>query len=193
MKKKIIIGITIVLIILIIAGIIYAISKRENKPDEALTQNEAKQENITNLDEFYNLELTKNKDIRNLPKEYTSFDAQKDNCFVIGAMVHNENLYTEFMTDYKNKKTAFIRVAQNTVEGDVVLYDILYYDKTDKLYLVTDSTRDKFSSEPIINLGEYKNTSEYESHNHIYWVLYNEPITDENFDTDNVFVITTIN
>lgn len=193
MKKKIIIGITIVLIILIIAGIIYAISKRENKPDEALTRNEAKQENITNLDEFYNLELTKDKDIRNLPKEYTSFDAQKDNCFVIGAMVHNENLYTEFMTDYKNKKTAFIRVAQNTVEGDVVLYDILYYDKTDKLYLVTDSTRDKFSSEPIIDLGEYKNISEYESNNHIYWVLYNEPITDENFNTDNVFVITTIN
>ena len=78
------------------------------------------------------------------------------------------------MENYKNKKTAFIRVAQNTVEGDLILIDILYYEKSDKLYIVTDNTRDKFSAETdrIIELKEF---------------------TEENFKTDNVFVITTIN
>lgn len=157
--------------------------------------NKENNSNISNLNDFYNTELTKNRDIRNLSKEYTSFDAQKDNCFVIGAMVHNDNLYSEFMKNYKNKKTAFIRVAQNTVEGDLILTDILYYEKSDKLYIVTDNTRDKFSAETdrIIELKEFNYTSEYKNNNHLYWVLYNEDITEENFKTDNVFVITTIN
>ena len=157
--------------------------------------NKENSSNISNLNDFYNTELTKNRDIRNLSKEYTSFDAQKDNCFVIGAMVHNDNLYSEFMENYKNKKTAFIRVAQNTVEGDLILTDILYYEKSDKLYIVTDNTRDKFSAETdrIIELKEFNYTSEYKNNNHLYWVLYNEDITEENFKTANVFVITTIN
>ena len=150
---------------------------------------------INSLNDFYNTKLTKNKDIRNLSKEYTSFDAQKDNCFVIDTMVHNDNLYSEFMEDYKNKKTAFIRVAQTTVEGDLTLIDILYYDKTDKLYVVTDNTRDKFAAETdrIIQLKEYNYISEYKDNNNLYWVLHNEDITEENFETDNVFVIATIN
>lgn len=193
MNKKIVIGIAVALIILVIVGVVYAISKVGNKPVETLENNEGGLENISNLDEFYSLSLTKDKDIRNLPEGYTSFDAQKDNCFVVGAMVHNDNLYTEFMNDYKNKKTAFIRVAQNTIEGDLVLYDILYYNKTDRLYIVNDSTRDKYTNEATIYLGEYKNISECAINNHLYWVLYNETITDENFQTDNVFVITTIN
>lgn len=120
---------------------------------------------------------------------------KKITVFVIGAMVHNDNLYSEFMENYKNKKTAFIRVAQNTVEGDLILTDILYYEKSDKLYIVTDNTRDKFSAETdrIIELKEFNYTSEYKNNNHLYWVLYNEDITEENFKTDNVFVITTIN
>lgn len=157
--------------------------------------NKENNSSISNLNDFYNTELTKNRDIRNLSKEYTSFDAQKDNCFVIGAMVHNDNLYSEFMENYKNKKTAFIRVAQNTVEGDLILIDILYYEKSDKLYIVTDNTRDKFSAETdrIIELKEFNYISEYKNNNHLYWVLYNEDITEENFKADNVFVITTIN
>lgn len=157
--------------------------------------NKEDKNNISNLNDFYNTELTKNIDIRNLSKEYTSFDAQKDNCFVIGAMVHNDNLHSEFMENYKNKKTAFIRVAQNTIEGDLILTDILYYEKLDKLYIVTDNTRDKFLAEAdrIIELKEFNYISEYKNNNHLYWVLYNEDITEENFKTDNVFVITTIN
>lgn len=150
---------------------------------------------IKELDDFYNTELTKENDIRSLSKEYNSFDAQKDNCFVTGAMVHNENLYIEFMEKYKNKETAFIRVAQNTVEGDLIIYDILYYKNTNKLYLVTDNTRDEFSAQEDrnIELKEFENTSEYNFKNHLYWILYNEEVNDDNFNTDNVFIVTTTN
>ena len=76
--------------------------------------NKENNSSISNLNDFYNTELTRNRDIRNLSKEYTSFDAQKDNCFVIGAMVHNDNLYSEFNIkpepgsyDTNNKLTMF--------------------------------------------------------------------------------------
>lgn len=158
---------------------------------------ELPKDNITikTVDDFYNTTLTQNKDIRNLSSEYSSFDAQKDNFFVIGAMAHNDYLYNEFMENYKNKKSAFIRVAQNTAEGDLILYDILYSEKTDNLYLVKDNTRDEFATKADrkIELKEFKNIAEYKYENHLYWVLYNGNISDENFNTDNVFVITTIN
>ena len=150
---------------------------------------------IKTLDDFYNTTLTKNKDIRDLSIGYNSFDAQKDNCFVIGAMLHNDYLYNEFMENCKNNKSAFIRVAQNTTEGDLILYDILYNEKTNKLYLVKDNTRDNFAidGDRKIELKEFKNIAEYKHQNHLYWVLYNEDITDKNFNTDNVFIIATIN
>ncbi len=158
-------------------------------------KNEEENKNINNIDDFYNTKLTKDNDIRNLGNGYTSFDAQKDNCFVIGAMVHNDYLYNEFMEDYKNGKTTFIRVAQNTIEGDLILYDILYYEETDKLYLVTDNTRDEFAADldRKIELIEFENVSEYEYEDHLYWILYNGEINDDKFKSDDAFVITTIN
>ena len=192
MKKKICIIIGVFLIILLVIGIIINHVDR----GRVSTANRLNDDTtIKTIDAFYNTILTQNKDIRNLPIEYTSFDAQKDNSFVIGAMVHNDYLYNEFMENYKNRKSSFIRVAQNTVEGDLIIYDILYDEKSDTLYLVTDNTRDEFAAEADrkIELKEFKNIAEYEYKNHLYWVLYNENITDENFNTDNVFAITTIN
>lgn len=157
--------------------------------------NEFEQTDIKSLDDFYHTELTQDHDIRELPEEYSSFDAQQDSCFVIGAMVHNDHLCGEFMEDHKNKTSSFIRVVQNTVEGDAFLYDILYYEKTDKLYLVTDRTRDRFSAESDrkIELREFDNIAEYEYKNHLYWILYRGEVNDENFRSDDVFIITMIN
>lgn len=171
--------------------------KYERPIDSAANKKDKDKEAVTieNLDDFYNTALTKEKDIRDLSGSYSSFDAEKDSCFVTGAMVHNEHLYTEFMEDCKNKKTAFIRVAQNTIEGDLILLDILYFENTDRFYLVHDNTRDKFSNKEDrrIELREFTNISEYTKDNHIYWALSNGEITDENFKTEKVFVITTIN
>ena len=38
---------------------------------------------IKNIDDFYNTSLTKEMDIRNLTKKYSSFDAKKDKVFFI--------------------------------------------------------------------------------------------------------------
>lgn len=156
---------------------------------------EFEQTDIKSLDDLYHTEPAQNRDIRELPEEYSSTDAQLDNCFVIGAMVHNDHLYGEFMEDHKNKTSSFIRVVQNTVEGDAILYDILYYEKTDKLYLVTDRTRDRFSAEADrkLELREFDNIAEYEFETHLYWILYRGEVNAENFRTDDVFIITTIN
>lgn len=151
---------------------------------------------IKELDDFYNTELTKDNDIRKLSKEYNISDAKEDNCFVIGAAkVYNDNLYSEFMEDYKNNISSFIRVVQTTIEGDIIIYDILYDQDTDKLYLVIDNTRDEYSSDEDknIELTEFESTSEYKYNNYTYWILYNEEINDNNFNSDDVFIITKIN
>ncbi len=150
---------------------------------------------IKTLDDFYNTSLTKDKDIRNLSELYSSFDAQKDNCFVVGAMVHNDYLYSEFMSKFRNKESAFIRVGENTTEGDLVLNDILYNSETKQLLLVTDNTRDKFSSESerTIKLREFENISEYEYKDRLYWIIYNGELNEETFTSENVFVLTVIN
>jgi len=152
-------------------------------------------EGIKSIDAFYNTTLTQNKDIRNLGKNYTTFDAQKDNCFVIGAMVHNDNLYNEFMENYKKSKSSLIRVAKNTIEGDLILYDVLYNEKLNRIYIVTDNTRDEFAGEDNkkIELKEYKKIGTYQNETGTYWVAYNEEINEDNFNTENTFVIAKIN
>ena len=209
MKKKILIILSIIFLIALIIGAMYLIDMKRMKdnkpvlfstwgylyaPPENINETQENKE-IENIDDFYNTSLTKDKDIRKLGELYNSFDAQKDNCFVIGAMVHNDYLYSEFMNNFKNDKSSFVRVAQNTIEGDLILYDILYLEDIDKLYLVTDNTRDKFAAadDRTIELKQFENITDYKYNDRLYWVLYNGELNDETFKTENVFVITVIN
>ena len=162
--------------------------------------NKENNSNISNLNDFYNTELTKNRDIRNLSKEYTSFDAQKDNCFVIGAMVHNDNLYSEFMDKYNKKENAFIRVVQSTVEGDIFIIDVLYEARNNKIHLVKDDTRDEFSAQEdrTIKYKTYEKTGVWNYQNSQYWVVYNGELPDGtkaeySINSDDLFIIATIN
>lgn len=191
MNKRVIIGIIIVIILIIC---VFTWQKLYNKSNEDTPKQQT--EEVSDLDKFYNNDITKEyKDIRELSESYSKQDAQKDNCFVIGAMVHNDYLYSEFMENYKNGNSAFIRIAQNTAEGDLIIYDIMYDNGKNRISLVTDSTRDKFSSEEdrIIQLREYESIAEYKYNNHLYWVVYNGELNDEALKTDNVFILTTIN
>ena len=192
-KKNILIILGVILVIVICVYLIYYL-KKDNSPQESEIITETEQPEEISLDSFYTSEITdKYKDIRELDELYNSFDAQKDNCFVVGAMVHNDYLYGEFMDNYNNKKEAFIRVVQNTTEGDTIIYDVKYDANLDKVLFVQDTTRDKFSSDQTISLKEFNYTGEYEYENHLYWVLYNEPINDENFNSENTFILVTIN
>lgn len=164
--------------------------------NDDIVENQEKVEENFDLDAFYqNPILQEYKDIRNLEESYSKEQAQSDNCFVIGAMVHNDGLYDEFMVHVQNGEDAFIRVVQYNTEGDVIIDDILYVCDSDKVYLVYDRTRDRFADENdrSITLYEFDNIAEYNYDNHLYWVVFNGEMSDANFESANTFIITLIN
>ena len=157
------------------------------------------QEEVSDLDSFYRNPVTQPyEDIRTLGEYYNKEQAQMDGCFVIGAMVHNENLYSEFMEQHQNKEDTFIRVVQGTEKSGIVIDDILYDSSADKIYLVHDSTRDNSASETdkSITLYEFEDIAEYYNDNgngRLYWIAFNGKISDIDFDSDEIFIITLIN
>lgn len=156
---------------------------------------------ITDINDVYNHSITNDyKDIRSLPQDYSKEQAQKDNCFVIGAMVHNDNLYKEFMNKYNKKENAYIRVVQSTAEGDVFIIDLLYEARNNKIHLIKDNTRDKFSAheDRTIKYKTYEKTGVWNYQNSRYWVAYNGELPnatnkDYNINSDELFIITMIN
>lgn len=121
------------------------------------------------LDEFYDTKLTTGYvNIKQIKEDYTIEEAINDKCFVVShAKVYNENLYEDFMNKYNNKESAYIRLVQPTTEGDLVIYDVKYDKDSDKIILVTDSTRDKFAADNdrIISLHEYEKIGTYRYNN----------------------------
>lgn len=158
-------------------------------------------EEIADINDFYNHSITsKYKDLRTLPENYSKEQAQKDNCFIIGAMVHNDNLYSEFMDKYNKKENAFIRVVQSTVEGDIFIIDVLYEAKNNKIHLVKDDTRDEFSAQEdrTIKYKTYEKTGVWNYQNSQYWIVYNGELLDDtkakySINSDDLFIIATIN
>ncbi|MBO5478890.1 MAG: DUF4362 domain-containing protein [Clostridia bacterium] len=158
-------------------------------------------EAISDINDFYNHSIAANyTDIRNLAQNYSKEQAQKDNCFIIGAMVHNDNLYSEFMDKYDKKEDAFIRVVQSTVEGDIFIIDVLYEARNNKIHLVKDDTRDKFSAQEdrTIKYKTYEKTGVWNYQNSQYWVAYNGELPDGtkaqySINSDELFIIATIN
>lgn len=156
---------------------------------------------ISDVNDFYNHSITENYiDIRTLSKNYSKEQAQKDNCFVIGAMIHNDNLYSEFMKKYNEKENAFIRVVQSTIEGDIFIIDILYEARNNKIHLVKDDTRDVFSAQEdrTIKYKTYEKTGVWNYQDSQYWVAYNGELPDGNtaeylINSENLFIIATIN
>lgn len=156
---------------------------------------------IADINDVYNHSITNNyKDIRSLPQNYSKEEAQKDNCFVIGAMVHNDNLYSEFMDKYNKKENAFIRVVQSTVEGDIFIIDVLYEEINNKIHIVKDNTRDEFTAKEdrTIKYSTYEKTGVWNYQNTQYWVAYNGKLPDGtntqyNINSDELFIIATIN
>ena len=157
-------------------------------------------EGIADINDFYNHSVTsKYQDLRTLPENYSKEQAQKDNCFIIGAMVHNDNLYNEFMEKYNKKENAFIRVVQSTVEGDSFMIDVLYEARNNKIHIVKDNTRDKFSAQEDrkIEYKMYEKTGVWNYQNSQYWVAYNKELPDTkaeySFDSEDLFIIAIMN
>lgn len=153
--------------------------------------------NITGINDVYLHSATKNyTDIRSLPKDYSEEQAQQDNCFVIGSMVHNDYLYTEFIEKYNKNESAFIRVVQSTTEGDIFIIDLLYDSKENKIHFIKDDTRDIFSAENdrTIKYKTYEKTGIWNYQGEKYWVVYNGELPDGlmyqyTINPDELFII----
>lgn len=196
-KKMVVVFIFVLLISVSIFAYLVISMKQENRKTDSEIEREEKE--ITDLDSFYYQNVTKkHQDIRELPEEYTKLQAQGDNCFIDRG--HDSiNLYHEFMNHYDRKETAFIRVIQSTVEGDTIIMDVLYDSKKNKVYLVKDNTRDKFSAEEDRNilLKIYEKTGVWEYQGEDYWVVYNGELpegktAEYTINADELFIITAI-
>ena len=178
LKKALLIG---MLMFIIVAIVLVTLTINKNKKSE--------------LDIFYNDEIVNGyEDIRNLSRDYNIYDAQMDKCFVVGAMVHNEYLYGDFLENYKKGNDSFIRIARNTEKNDLILFDIMYKNNIKEFKLVTDYTRDisKNKEDRVIKLNRYKNISEYEYKGYTYLVLYNGILNEETFNSEDVFKVVTL-
>ena len=118
-----------------------------------------------------------------------SQQAEKDNCLILTNKIINKKEYEDFLNEYNNHKNSFIRIVETTIEGDLLIYDLLYYN--DFLYLVTDYSRDKYATETDkeLSLEKYKYLSNYKYKNKTYLVLNNEEINENNFKNGTVFTI----
>ncbi|MDO4376463.1 MAG: DUF4362 domain-containing protein [bacterium] len=151
---------------------------------------------INSVDDFYKTVLTQYNDIRDLSENYSTSDAKKDNCYVIGSSV-NDKLFSGFTSKYNKKKDAFVRVVHSTTEGDVIITDVLYDSINDKVHIVTDSTRDKYASleDRTIKYQSYEKISVWFHGDVRYWVAYNGTLPDsevDETDDENFFIITSL-
>ena len=192
--KKMTILVCIILFI-IVFFVVFHIKKSNNKLNNETstntTVNETKTiEDIKSPEDLYSAISVDILPLKQFPENYSIYDAIEDGYFVVsGAKAHNDNLYEEFMNAYKGKKQAFIRIVNTTDEGDVVLYDVAYLPQKDKVYIITDYTRDDFSSidDRKIEVTEYEKIGTYNS----YWVAYNGDI--KTAKENDIFYIATIN
>lgn len=195
MSKNIKVIIVIVLLSLVIAGGIWFIASKEWK-----NENTVEDQVEYDLDKIYDSKICEGyEDIRKIDKEYNKELAQKDNCLVIGAMVHNENVMIDFIEKYNNKESAFIRIAQNNKNGELYLIDLFYDSVSDKVYCVTDTTRDssKEENKRVIELKKYEHMENWKYKDGTYWIVYNgelpsESNSEEMINQGNLYIISRI-
>lgn len=153
-------------------------------------------DSINNIDDFYKTSLTQYNDIRDLSKDYSITDAKKDNCYTTGSSI-NDKLFLGFTSKYNKKRDAFVRVVQTTTEGDIIITDVLYDSTNDKIHIVTDNTRDKYSAKEdrTIRYQSYEKISVWLHNSARYWVAYNGSLPEDNInvtDNENFFIITAL-
>lgn len=157
--------------------------------DHPKSKNEVKM--MEDLDDFYHTVLTENDDIRALSSEYHFSDAIKDQCLAIGSTIHNAYLYDDFMKNYQNHNDAFIRVAQTSDEGDLILSDLLYDANSDTIYLVEDNTRDEYAAKEDrqITMKHFNHMEERTMGDERHWIVYQDPMNMQDEQFENVKIV----
>lgn len=171
MKKKLVLAITI--LVIIIEGILFTVKQqvktsKQNEKNSSPNSINSASNNLTDGENNTGKESSTDKygykNLSELPQDYTLEQAIEDRCVVITYnKVWNKDKLDSFIENTginsKDRKEDKIRIAQTTVEGDLVIKDLEYKikDETYKLgnedvnkttYILTeDNTRDKFSAE----------------------------------------------
>ena len=102
--------------------------------------------------------------IRELPIDYSLEEAMEENNLIVThSKNYNSELYDNFIEKVKKKESTFLRIIQFTVEGDIIITDVKYDSKINKTIVITDNTRDRFSSDDTrkITTSEYEHIEEH--------------------------------
>lgn len=118
-----------------------------------------------------------------LPKEYTSEEAVKDNCFVIGLdKTEGEEVLNNFVQNTYNGIVGYLRRVNYTMEGDPIITDVIY--DGNKYFVFEDKSRDAYAgNSDKLYKKEYKFINTYEKENKkIVYLADRNDITDEEFN-----------
>lgn len=101
----------------------------------------------------------KQKNIKDLPKDYSLINAIVDNCVVSihGNKMYNKDELDRFLESVKDNIPDFIRCINYTIEGDMIITDV-YFEGNNNFKAILDSTRDKWSNEKDRNYENCKFT-----------------------------------
>ena len=158
MKNKILIGIIIFIALAVAIGLVL-FSLGVFNDDETIANNiyngiETNYNTLNNNEVGNNVTGnqidTKNARLEELPQNYTIEQAIKDGCFTVTyySVCNKENLddfIEKTSVNNTNREADSIRIAASTVEGDLILYDLIF--DGEKYTLKSDYTRDKYMAE----------------------------------------------
>lgn len=114
--------------------------------------------------------------LENLPNEYSLDSAKKDNCYIITNSGEKYNLekMNDFLVNINVNRENTIRVIRYTIEGDMIITDVIYKDHVFKVR--KDYTRDEFSAKEdrVIKENIFNNYKIEEKENYKYLLLSND-------------------
>lgn len=114
------------------------------------------------------------KKLTELPREYSVTDAINDGALVMCVLdFSNEQKYYDFLEKYRNKEDAFLRYVFTTEEGDICIIDTKYDSINDKVYVISDYSRDKYTQvgDRILKFYAFDNITEVD------YTTYDSPLT----------------
>jgi len=95
--------------------------------------------------------------LEDLPEDYTTEDAIDDGCVVtIGDETYNFDVLLRFIDELKNGESSFYRSVNFTKEGCLILSEFKYVKGEGKIYVIEDSTRDRFTNKENRAIREFE-------------------------------------
>lgn len=114
------------------------------KPEQKEVENKEENVKIESVEDLYNYVKKEGKEFKKANEDFSKDEAKEQDFYVITNEGENLNkeILDEFFEKYDDEKFASIRIAKETEEGKIYIFDLVFEPKTKKVYLVADKTRD---------------------------------------------------